>query len=87
MSQVRYKDLLGVPEVAVIGCRPLLQTNHREFHDCWARRRPRALTVRINHEHVDEDGDVVDRETEVIELRTPESFVCPTEPLYRWGKK
>ena len=31
-----------------------------------------VLTVRINHEHVDEDGDVVDRETEVIELRTPE---------------
>jgi hypothetical protein len=31
-----------------------------------------VLTVRINHEHVDEDGDVVDRETEMIELRTPE---------------
>ena len=27
-----------------------------------------AQTVRINHEYVDEDGVVVERETEVIEL-------------------
>jgi len=26
------------------------------------------LTVTINHSHVDEDGDVVDEETEVIQI-------------------
>jgi hypothetical protein len=27
-----------------------------------------GMVVQINHEYVDENGDVVDRETEVIEL-------------------
>jgi hypothetical protein len=27
-----------------------------------------GMVVEINHEHVDRNGDVVDRETEVIEL-------------------
>lgn len=34
-----------------------------------------VLTVRINHEHVDENGEVMHKETEVIRLgttRTPE---------------
>ncbi|MCX2819886.1 hypothetical protein EGH25_11045 [Haladaptatus sp. F3-133] len=29
-----------------------------------------TLTVRINHEHVDEDGEVVDEETELFRLGT-----------------
>ena len=31
-----------------------------------------ALTVRINHETVDKDGDVVDKETEVFRFGTDE---------------
>jgi hypothetical protein len=32
----------------------------------WGRVEDEVLTVRINHKHMDEDGDVVDRETEVF---------------------